>query len=167
MEKHDGFYIFTGLIEENSVQQFANFVMNTPGNLLVSIRSGGGNSDSGFVMERILAENVERISLCAMAGIYSCAFRVFYNFKGKRFLVPEAKGMYHLGHADIRLNVDGTCTYDEDKALRETQMEFLEEHKAFAKSFMTESEFEKYLKGDEVYFAHSRMVEIFPTAEIL
>lgn len=165
--KHEAYYLFDGGINEENTKDLISFINNSHGNLMITMKSGGGCSGVGRLITRILNEHSDRISLTAMVGVYSAAFRLFYNFKGRRLLTPETKGMFHIGNAQVTRNINGSITYYEDEALLRNHKIDWPQHKEFAKSFMTKAEFNKFLRGKEVYFDFGRMVEIFPDAEII
>lgn len=168
MERHNAYFFFSDLIKDENVGDLIEFI-NKTGNdpIMIGIKSCGGSSTLLYFLQRIFKEQSERISLVAIAGIYSAAFDLFYNFTGKRFLTRETKGMYHWAAQEVTINANSKLTYYEDEAMKRDRKRLKKEQLVFIAKFMTAGEIRKFKEGKDVYFDFSRMQEIFPDAEIL
>ena len=165
--KHDAYFYQTMGFDGEGVQMLINFINQNEGRLLVGIQSSGGRSGISQMVLKILNDNAERITLCAVSGVYSAAFEVFKGFQGQKAMTDNTLGMAHYGKNDFNLHTNGRPVYFEDEAVLLQNKKAAPKEVAKAESYMTPSELRRFKKGDEVYFSFDRMKELFPNAEII
>lgn len=147
-------YNFESNIDEISTQKLIDFINQNQGELAIFLNSGGGKMESAALILEIL--DVEKHTLIANGGVYSAAFWIFYQFKGKKKILPGTIAMWHQLSSETRINVDGKPTYTEGVYTRKRyKIEWKSELK-FAKSIMTSKQLKRYKKGLDVYFLHEQ-----------
>jgi ATP-dependent protease ClpP protease subunit len=151
-----------GRIDAENYNSLINFLNESQGEQKsILINSGGGDVAYCYAILHALDKVVDEVELVAAAGIYSAAFVVFYNFKGRKGILPYCKGMIHRPTISVVLDDRGTLAYKEDechkKTMKESEKEIIED---FSK-FFTKKELAEYKKGNDVYFTYNRMKEIF------
>lgn len=169
MTKHDAYFIFDGEIasKNENIQKLLDIFNQEKGNILLGIDSVGGCNATNSFLLKMLNENKERVSVMVLNSVYSSAFVLFYDFKGKKYLSKGARGMYHYSHFEMSMNANGRPTLHEDIAVLKDRKRLFKEQIDFIKTFMTKTEQNKFRKGEDVYFDFARMQEIFPDAEII
>lgn len=161
------FHIYADGLNDGKVTSLIDFVNNTQGELTIGINSGGGSNAIRLFVQKLFEENQDRITLVGLVGVYSAAFELFYNFKGKRVMTDNLCGMVHRSYiSGISIDSSKAPTHDEMKAMLSGMYAASEADEQFAQSFMTPYEFERYKKGDDVYFDFKRMKQIFPDVEV-
>lgn len=161
------YYLHADGINDRSVMDTINFIQNNEGELTIGLNSdGGGTSYAAFLLQ-CLNENRDRITLIALTGVFSAAFRVFYDFAGKKKMSHSCRGMYHYATQDVRMcakvRPDGPDNEGIVSALKSDKLA----NDAFVEKFMTPAELKKFRKNWDVYFDFERMKQIFPEAEII
>lgn len=160
-------FLFNGEFDADGIQSIINFVNANEGELSIGIWSGGGRLEPTMFLTDFLNFHKDRITLTAVAGVFSAAFELFYFFKGKKKLHFGSKGMTHYGQMMIRYKWNNDTTdaeYKIDKDFFSQQKKRTDKEGA---KFMTVDELKRFKKGEDVYFDFNRMKEIFPNAEII
>lgn len=161
------YYIHADGINDRSVMETVNFIQNNEGEITIGLNSDGGQTSYGAFLVECLNENKDRITLIALTGVFSAAFRVFYEFKGKRKMSHGCRGMFHYATQDVRMcakiRPDGTGEESVISGLKSSKAQ----NDSFVEQFMTPTELRKFRKNWDVYFDFERMKKIFPDAEII
>lgn len=165
--KYDAYFYQTMGFDGDGVQSLINFINHNQGKLLVGIQSSGGRSGVAQMVLKILNDNTDRVTLCAVSGVYSAAFEIFKGFKGQKAMTDNTIGMAHYGKNEFHLHTNGRPVYFEDEAVLQQNKKAAPKEVAEAASYMTPFELRKFRKGDEVYFGFDRMKQLFPDAEII
>lgn len=137
---------------------------------VVGITSEGGSSYSGRFLLNVLnnPSNVKRITLVCIDKCYSIAFDVFYKFKGKKQIMLGSRGMLHYDSMPLQMCHDGLLKQDPELQCGLEQLQVLRhETLTIVNTFLNKKEIEDLTKGTDVFFSYSRMLEIFPDAEIV
>lgn len=158
-------YHICGRIDKDSFENLINFLNNTEGEKKsISINSTGGDVGYAHGIIHALNDVAGETELVVISGVYSAAFIIFYNFKGRKVLFEGSRGMIHRVMVSVTINDNGLVAYKEDISFRDDLKEGEQKALKWVESFMTPQEFKKYKKGSDVYFTTSRMREIFPDA---
>lgn len=158
-------YHIHGRIDKESYFGLIDFLNQNEGvEKSISIDSAGGEVGYGEAMLYAMNEVSNEIELVGINGIYSCAFYVFYKFRGRKILFDGTKGMIHRMMASVTINDNGNLAYNEDECIKADLKERQERNLKWVMSFMTTKELRTYKKGWDVYFTTSRMKELFPDA---
>lgn len=128
------------------------------------IDCGGGNTADFFLITDRLNWMVDLDYDITIHILYagSAAFRLCWEFKGKRVLEREADGMVHMSYMEIPsyhgtiIYADGTCR---------GRKEFYEQEEMYQYNFFTDREREFYTSGRDLYISPPRMQEIFSQEE--
>lgn len=154
-------------INEISVMDTINFIQNNEGELTIGLNSNGGGSSCAAFLLDCLNKNKDRITLIALTGVFSAAFRVFYDFAGEKKMSHGCLGMYHYESQDVMM----FAKIQPDKPDGEGVISALKSDKSandtFAEKFMTPAEIRRFRQNLDVYFDFERMKQIFPEAEII
>ena len=162
------YYIFDGPINQETTQRLINFINAVEEPMQIGLVSNGGDKSATLFLIDVLNQNKDRITLVAMAGIYSSAFRLFKSFEGKKKMAFGVVGMWHYSGQEIRMNCLGKPDYYDGIASFESLKQWDKAHDLeFAKSFMNNMELKKFNRAQEVFFDFGRMKEIFPDVEII
>lgn len=162
------YYIFDAQITAETVQPLLDFIGNNDDELQIGICCVGGENDVERFLLNALNENKDRITLVAMSAIYSAAFALFYQFKGKRKITFGTRGMYHYSGVNVRVAANGGIQDSEEKAAAEfTKRNQKQWQDSFANGFMSVSELRNFRSGKDVYFTFDRIKQIFPHLEII
>lgn len=161
------YFLFDGGIENEDVASLIDFLNQNDGDVKVGLCSGGGSSGTARFLLDILNQNRHRITLCAVVGVYSAAFEIFYKFKGKKELTFGAKGMYHYGTIEVRISDAVKPAKGEDRCDFRNMKIYRKERDSFAKMFMNKEELKDFKRNEDIYFDFVRMKEIFSDAEII
>lgn len=160
------YYIHNDGLNEETIKPLIDFVNFNEGQLVIAINSTGGGQGLEAILRQMLAENSDRITLVAVAGVSSAAFKLFYQYDGKKVLTTGCIGMWHYGYRPAHIDERGKLAYTQDKAHVRSMKQIRPNADALAESFMNETELRKFRKGDDVYFDFERMKQIFPDAII-
>ena len=161
------YYLHAGGISVESVIQILDFVQNNDGDLTIGLNSGGGQTSVAAFLLDCLNANSERVTLTALTGIYSAAFWLFYNFKGKRKIASGCRGMFHYATQPVTLCATGRPDGFEDEAIVSALKHDKIANEKIALEFMNPTELKKFKKNWDVFFGLDRMMEIFPDAQII
>lgn len=160
------YFIFDGDVDEESVQKLLDFISSNPGELQISINSGGGSTDDGAFLIKALNTNKDRIVLTGSSHVSSCAFRIFQSFKGRKQLVTGCHGMYHYGSCRLDVGVHGKVVPHHKPCSLSFPFR-KKEQDDYAATFMNAKELREFKRGGDVEFDFLRMKELFPDAEII
>ena len=154
------YFYFNDLFEENkTTKDFIDFINENQDELTIFLNSGGGNSNIKQVLLDILNENKERIMLKASYFIGSNAFRLFFEFEGKKKIMDATYGMFHLTIMEVA-TLENNETVESDKMTKENMLNFYFETIKFCERIgMTEEEIQKIKEGKDVYFNNKRLRE--------
>lgn len=161
------YYLLNGKINEECLEKLITFFnyLDASDTLFIYLSSTGGMTIIGRAIISFINNNKDRIEL-ACVHAESSAFEIFYKSKCKKFLISPCRGMYHKQWvADAGVFSDNRKpVYNSDIAIfnNDKYYDF-----SYVKEFMNNMEFKKYKKGQDVYFNHQRMIEIFPDVEVL
>jgi hypothetical protein len=148
-------------------QLILDFIQSTDGPLTIGFGSGGGHTSVGNFLIDAFNNEKHRLTLIAMAGVYSMGFEVFYRYEGQKKMVFGVRGMYHLSSQEVQISAHGRAAYDEGtcqlSGLKNDRVRDLQ----FASLFMTEKELRKMKSGQDVFFDFERMKQIFPDVEVV
>ena len=158
------YHIYGRIDKENYIGLIDFLNQNEGVQKSISINSGGGEVGYAEAMLYAMNEVSNEIELVGINGIYSCAFYLFYRFKGRKVLFNGTKGMIHRVMSSVTINDNGGLAYTEDECSKADLKERQERNLEWVKSFMTAKELRTYKKGWDVYFTTSRMKEIFTDA---
>lgn len=161
------YFLFEGKIDHSEETNKLIDFMNSEGDLTIGLNSQGGTASVGYFLLKILNDNKERITLQGLDSIYSIAFYIFAEFKGKKAFCISTKGMWHYGNNFLNIDDRGKPTYPEDKLNKENLKYHLKFSNEIAEKYMTLKELKKFKKGNDVFFGFQRMQEMFPLAEII
>lgn len=154
-------------INEELLEKFLGFYnqyQSEPCKIILNTRGGSTYISDIFIS---MINEMPDVTLLIHAA-YSSGFEIAYNAKCKKQLSKTARGMYHLGKADMSLAIDSKPYYDEDINHAKGFVVEMKASNMLAKKVMTKAEFNSYkVKRDEVWFDFKRMKQIFPDAKIL
>lgn len=160
------YFSMVGQINSELLDKFVNFYNSHQTEpYCIILNSKGGYSDIGHTIVRMISEMPDcRIIIHA---VFSCAFDIAYNSKCKKVLFKYATGMVHQGRIDASVAFDKKIYYDEDaNRAKSFNAEKRDMDKIF-KKILTNEEFQKYHKREEVWLDSKRMRTIFAGAEIM
>lgn len=163
------YYIFEGLISNDELQvtNLISFIQETEGDLTIALCSEGGDAALSRVLLRMLNEHSERITLIAYELVGSAAFNVFYEFEGEKKIAFCTNGLYHHTTVDINVAGGNRATYYLGLAHQETMDTYWKNTINRAEGFLTVPEMMLLKTHQDVALSFSRMIEIFPDAEII
>lgn len=162
------YYIFNGTINDETVKPLIDFINSNRDPITISFTSTGGEMEVGRFLTHVLNENKERITLCAVNYIYSCAFKIFKMYTGKKLITFGCGGMYHYTSQMISTTYDGVPNYKYEGAAQLSSMQDCKkENLKFCEGFMSAKELSNYKKNIDVHFSFSRMKQINKDAEII
>jgi len=168
MTESKKYYIFNGGIDKDPVNTLIDYINNNPGNITISFTSTGGDMEMGRFLVHALNDNADRITLVAVNWIYSCAFKIFHSFKGKRMITFGCGGMFHYTSLNMSMTYDNKPNYEYEGAAQIASMkECKKENLNFCKTFMTDKELDLYKQNRDVHFSFPRMRQIFKDVEII
>jgi ATP-dependent protease ClpP protease subunit len=142
---------------------FINENYNDPWTIIID--SGGGSVRCAQMISRdISLKGKDCIVVCGVA--YSAAFDIFRLAQNK-VLLDGCRAMCHMEACDVELKQGGGFKNSEDEMIiKNMQGRDRKIAEQIAKDLMNPKEFEKYRKGEDVYFTSSRLKKIFPDAVV-
>lgn len=132
----------------------------------IVLHSRGGQTYVTDIIIRMIGQ-MEDVTL-TIHSVYSAALKIAIQADCKKVLSSTAKGMWHMGRADMSVAIDTKPYYDEDiNHVKNFEIEAAQSI-ALANKIMTKKEFRRFkVKREEVWFDFKRMKQIFPDAEII
>lgn len=154
------YYYFHHEIKPETTEKFLEFIQSNDGEITVFLNSPGGDDFDTFLLEKILNDNKDRITLIANGMIYSNAFRLFFKVNCKREIYPYTVGMFHQSGANRRICENGKLNYNEDMATQEAfKRKYKDSLKFCEKLGFTKAEMKKFKANDDVFFQEDRLRE--------
>lgn len=162
------YYLFNEGITHESANKLIQFINTNTGQITISITSEGGLTQLGRTLVHILNENKERIILIATEYVYSCAFKIFKAYTGKKYMTYGCLGMYHYGAMDIKMSYDNKPNYKREGVMHTNYLGIMKtEDEKWCRKFLTTKEMKEYCKNEDIYFTFTRMKQINKDAEII
>lgn len=152
------YLLFNEALNMENGQMILDFIQASPGPVTLGLGSGGGMSSVGNFLINAFNNEADRLTLVAMAGVYSMGFELFYRYAGPRKMTFGVRGMYHFSSQGIQIMATGRLSSMKTDRERDLQ---------FASLFMTDKELRRMKAGRDVFFDFERMKQIFPDAEII
>lgn len=149
----------------NSILDF----LKEDGHLIVALNSIGGEIGAGIILLDALHGRDEITSSVTLVGVNclgSSAFRVFYNYRGPKFLTMNCIGMFHQSTIEIQMASNKRPDDNEGLIHMSNQSFLFEKGKQFAIKFMTPSEYKRFIRNKDIWFNIHRMAEIFPENKV-
>lgn len=154
-------FYYTDVINSESAQKVISFIEDNKGLLTIYLCNGGGENWATNALADCLALNHKRITIKALGEISSNAFKLFFDFKGKREILPDTIGMYHQSMKKMDMAENGMPTYVDDliyrKKMRKNYPETLEWCKKLG---FNKTEMRKLREGKDVWFTEERLREL-------
>lgn len=124
------------------------------------LTSSGGDVGSSDWILYIMNQHKDKTTLIADSFIYSCAFDLFFRFKGHKKLVKGTIGMIHKRY--IKTYIDSDSILDRLEELRVKELKRLNKKdvKLFNKLKFNEKQLKKYNKGRDVSFSYKKMKKL-------
>lgn len=142
-------------------------VLDSTEPVTIILACGGGDMAYAEVVLNIINTNPDNFTLIS-AGSYSAAFYIFMNARCKKKIAKGTLGMFHFPYIKMELMTNGKVYYDQDRAHIKNNKDFMfSYYTSWCNSFMNKEEIEQLHKGDDVFFTHMRMLELFPDAEVI
>lgn len=161
------YLLFNEALNMENGQMILDFIQASPGPVTLGLGSGGGMSSVGNFLINAFNNEKDRLTLVAMAGVYSTGFELFYGYAGPRKMTFGVRGMYHFSSQEIQIMANGRAAYDEGACQLSSMKTDRERDLQFAGMFMTDKELRRMKAGQDVFFDFERMKQIFPDAEII
>ncbi len=121
----------------------------------------GGLSDVSTAIVDFINKNKDYIGMTFYGELFSAGMVIFLSVQCEKKILPDTRGMYHLGWQEMSISDTGkpTSQYDlfsmrEMKKSKEKTVTFLKTTK------LSEKEINSIKRGKDVYFSHERMLEI-------
>lgn len=149
------YHFFEGEIDQENTNKLIDFInQNQEDEMTIYINSGGGSNFFTYAIINLLNQHKEKIKIIVSGCIYSNAFYIFFNFKGKRELLDEATGMFHYSGRDYRLTENGKIEYKSDVFnLNEFKKKEKITDKFCADLGFNDKEMRKLRANNDVYFS--------------
>lgn len=134
------FFIHSTEINYETAVPLLDFIQNNEGPITIGMNSGGGSQEVATFILEAMNQNADRITLVALAGVYSAAFFIFFNFKGKRKMTYGARGMWHYSCQEVNIAANGKPACGEgDTQVKNAPLNMVRDE-AFGRKFMTRRE---------------------------
>jgi hypothetical protein len=154
------YYLYASEIDSENATDLIDFINDNEGPLVIGIYSSGGDASMSYFLSRILNANKDRITLIAIANIFSAAFEMWYRFEGQKEVEDETIGMVHLGGLNQR-SVSGDGKLDDlGKAYIPVMKERKRINDVWVKPILSPAEFKAYNQNKDIYISTQRLREI-------
>ena len=121
----------------------------------------GGSSDVGIAIIDFINKNKETIDITFYGELFSCGMVIFLGTECNKKILMDTRGMYHFSWQEMTISEGGkpTSEYDifsmsEMKKSKGKTIDFLKTTK------LNEKEISSIKKGKDIYFSHTRMLEL-------
>lgn len=155
------YHFFEGEINQENTNKLIDFINeNQEDEITIYINSGGGSNFFTNAIINLLNQHKEKIKIIVPGCIYSNAFYIFFNFKGKRELLDEATGMFHYSGKDYHLKENGKIgDYGDIFDLNEFKKRKKITDKFCVDLGFNDKEMRKLGANKDVYFSRERLEE--------
>lgn len=133
--------------------------------LYLYLNTEGGEVDSMEAIIDIINQNCDIVELIGYGGLYSAGFVIFFSVECRKVLLPQTIGMFHLTF--VKLETNGVSTKGIDRAMKNSLKEESERTLKFCNDLgMTKKEISNIMKGEDIFFQYSRMIEFLNNSSI-
>jgi hypothetical protein len=161
------YFAMIGGIESDMMHKFIDFQnSNAAEEQTIILNTVGGDYWYAETIVKMINDR-KNTTILIIQGVYSMGFFIAFRSECKKILSNTSRGMFHRSSISVQIDERNKPVYKEGKCIVKDLPLSKSISESIAALVMTDREFKKFMKGDDVYFGHRRMVKIFSDATVM
>lgn len=156
-------YVFTTLLEKDSLINFCDFLNNKEGNIDIYLNSSGGDWNCAIALCSIVNKNPDRFTINTFGTVSSAAFDLLLYTKCEKVIGINTSGMTHQSSKQLDINSSGLGLYHStDFYLKNQKREYAWELGEFLKmdKILGTNNLRKFKQGQEIWFDTQQIIKL-------